>query len=114
MSDTDRDWERWGGAGPYFGAYSEDRSRGAAMSDRDRSVFFASGDAHVQAVLAELAEDFPHASMPMTDPPLKMYADEPPALLGDLRRLGFSARYRQECWRDAESTTLIALHKRLP
>lgn len=66
MSDTDRDWERWGAQDPYFGVYSDDRFRRAVMSDRDRSAFFASGQAHIQAVLAELAEAFPQARRPST------------------------------------------------
>lgn len=51
---------------------------------------------------------------PLSDPPMQMHTYDLPALLVDLQDLGFSARHRQELWRDVESTTLIARRERLP
>jgi len=64
MADTDSDWEQWGALDPYFGVYSENRFRGAVLSDPDRAAFFASGEAHVEAVFARLERAFPGSQLP--------------------------------------------------
>jgi SAM-dependent methyltransferase len=52
---VDRDWERWGRQSPYFGVLSDERFRGGTLDADARREFFASGESHVDAVLALVA-----------------------------------------------------------
>ncbi|MDX1516535.1 MAG: class I SAM-dependent methyltransferase [Woeseiaceae bacterium] len=55
---TDRDWEEWGAADPYFGVLSEDRYRRSDLTDTDRAEFFRTGEQHVDFVLATIRRVF--------------------------------------------------------
>ncbi len=49
-NDPDQDWERFGRDDPYFGVYAADRFRAERLTPEARAEFFASGEAHVEAV----------------------------------------------------------------
>ena len=53
-TDTDGEWERFGRDDPYFGVLSDPRFRKGALDDEARAAFFASGEAHVDAVMAAI------------------------------------------------------------
>jgi ubiquinone/menaquinone biosynthesis C-methylase UbiE len=50
---TDVEWERWGQQDPYYGVLTDGKFRSALMNDDARSIFFKSGEAHTDRVLAE-------------------------------------------------------------
>lgn len=58
---TDRDWEKWGAANPYFGVFSEDRFRHRSLDDQARTAFFASGKRHVASLWRMLSTRSPNA-----------------------------------------------------
>ena len=47
-------WERFGRDDPYYGVYSIDEFRGRELDAGTRDRFFASGEEHVEAVLADV------------------------------------------------------------
>lgn len=55
---TDRDWENWGAADPYFGVYSRERFRSGSMTSEARNEFFFSGEEHIARTLRELRDAF--------------------------------------------------------
>lgn len=56
-SSTDREWERWGQRNPYYGVLGFESA--AIGDDTDaRKQFFASGEAHIQRMLAIAAKYF--------------------------------------------------------
>lgn len=55
---TDRDWEKWGRDDPYFGVISADDYRAGNLTEANRNAFFASGDAHVRALLDRIRAHF--------------------------------------------------------
>jgi SAM-dependent methyltransferase len=52
MHDPNLQWERFGSADPYYGVYSIDEFRRENLDDDALERFFASGDEHVERVLA--------------------------------------------------------------
>lgn len=50
-ADTDREWERWGAADPYYGVLTNPKFRAGAMNDEAREEFFWSGQCHVSYVI---------------------------------------------------------------
>ncbi|MEW6168624.1 MAG: class I SAM-dependent methyltransferase [Pseudomonadota bacterium] len=65
---TDRDWEEWGSADPYFGVCSDDTYRRSNLTSQAREQFFRSGEAHIRNVIARLHEHFdstftPHSAL---------------------------------------------------
>ncbi len=61
---TDRDWEKWGAADPYFGVYSDEKFRSESMTAAARAEFFASGETHVATILATIKDTFDPAFVP--------------------------------------------------
>ncbi len=55
---TDRDWEQWGAADPYFGVCSSERFRTDSMTSQARDEFFRSGEEHIAGTLRNLESVF--------------------------------------------------------
>jgi SAM-dependent methyltransferase len=55
---TDRDWERWGAADPYFGVFSSAQYRATQLNAQAIDDFFNSGKQHVARVLDAIHESF--------------------------------------------------------
>ncbi|QSX73554.1 methyltransferase domain-containing protein [Lysobacter arenosi] len=55
---TDRDWEQWGAADPYFGVCSSERFRTDSMTGEAKSEFFASGEEHIARTVRNLKDAF--------------------------------------------------------
>jgi len=55
---TDRAWEQYGKDNPYFGVLSDERFRGAGLSESARRDFYASGEEYVQETLAVCQRHF--------------------------------------------------------
>jgi SAM-dependent methyltransferase len=51
---TDTAWEEWGRRDPYFGVITDPRFRSAGINENAKKEFFASGESHVQGVLATI------------------------------------------------------------
>ncbi|MEP7288283.1 MAG: methyltransferase domain-containing protein [Chloroflexota bacterium] len=51
MSDSDKQWERFGREDPYFGVLTSERFRYDKLSDVAISAFFESGENHIDGVL---------------------------------------------------------------
>jgi SAM-dependent methyltransferase len=49
-NESDRAWEWYGARDPYFGVLTDERFRGATLSDQARAEFFASGERYVEAL----------------------------------------------------------------
>ncbi|MEI8572419.1 class I SAM-dependent methyltransferase [Methylomonas sp. LW13] len=63
---TDKDWEQWGAADPYFGVLSSDEFRKDRLDARAKDEFFASGRRHIERVFQLISENFGHAFFPNT------------------------------------------------
>ena len=55
---TDRAWEQYGKDNPYFGVLSDERFRGASLSESALRDFYASGEEYVQETLAVCQRHF--------------------------------------------------------
>jgi 2-polyprenyl-3-methyl-5-hydroxy-6-metoxy-1,4-benzoquinol methylase len=54
---TDKDWEQWGSADPYFGVVSRDKFRRARLDRSAIDEFFASGEQHVNRVFQLIGDN---------------------------------------------------------
>jgi ubiquinone/menaquinone biosynthesis C-methylase UbiE len=54
MHNPAEQWERFGRADPYYGVYSQDAFRRENLDDAALETFFASGEEHVEQVLARV------------------------------------------------------------
>jgi SAM-dependent methyltransferase len=63
---TDRVWESYGAADPYFGVLTHDRFRAGELTEQSRSEFFATGERHVSALLTTLRRFLDPAFAPQT------------------------------------------------
>lgn len=54
MTNTDDDWEKWGASAPYYGVLSKECFRPEQLSAGALDQFFASGEAHITAVLSRI------------------------------------------------------------
>ncbi|MGF1475817.1 MAG: class I SAM-dependent methyltransferase [Geminicoccaceae bacterium] len=51
--DTDRQWEKFGRADPYFGVITDETYRQANLTEEAKKRFFRSGELHVEHVVAQ-------------------------------------------------------------
>lgn len=54
MMNTDKAWEQWGAADPYFGVLTQEKFRGRNLTADAKREFFATGTEHVREVLANI------------------------------------------------------------
>ena len=52
MGDTDKAWEWWGKADPYYGVFPDEKYRRARLSREALQEFFSSGETHIEHVLS--------------------------------------------------------------
>jgi SAM-dependent methyltransferase len=64
VDDPDRTWEAYGAEDPYFGVLTDPRYHAAAMTDERRAEFFATGERHVEQVLATIRRHLEPAFAP--------------------------------------------------
>jgi hypothetical protein len=57
--NTDKQWEKWGGANPYYGVLSDDKFRGKELSGDVFEDFFKSGQECIDA-FEGLVQSFPN------------------------------------------------------
>ena len=53
--DSDSEWEKWGKNDPYFGVITSPEYRNSAITEADKTEFFASGSAHVKQVMTYIS-----------------------------------------------------------
>lgn len=65
VSNTDKQWEKWGESNPYYGVLTEDRFLTNNLSESDKAEFFNSGREYIDYVLGQVKSHIDYDFIPM-------------------------------------------------